>query len=177
MMLSFVPKLDLSRFVDTPRSPFHRFIHRCFVQLDPATTSVGDIIHTASSKLGAHLLLRSAYKGEPAAPFKILSVWAVNDDGPIGVAVPLTSDDFLLSDAVIARTGEAGFGAAPPIEDGPRFMVPADICIHMLMNMSLSERQRTFVASPHMQSVWKHRIFFDLPSSEFYFEVDFEWKE
>ena len=80
MMLSFVPKLDLSRVA--VGNPFRKFIHRCFVQLDPATTTVDDIIRTASSELGAHLQLRSAYTGEPSAPVKIVSVWA-SQDGPI----------------------------------------------------------------------------------------------
>ena len=171
MMLSFVPKLDLSRLA-TPGNPFQKSIHRCFVLLDPATTSVADIMRTASAKLGAHLQLRAAYKREPISPFKILSVWAFND-GPVGVAVPLASADYLLSDAVVSRTHESGFGAASPHEDGLRFMVlPSEISIRMLMSVSLDERQLALVASPHMEGVWRQHVFFDLPSSELYFEVD-----
>lgn len=175
MMLSFVPKLDLSHVVASAHDkPFQRFIHRCFVQLDPSTTSVGDIIRTATSKLSGHLQLRSAYRGEPNSPFRILSVWVVKDV-PIEVAVPLSSDVFLLSDAVIARTGEVGFGAAMSTEDGLRFMVlPSYVSIRMLMSMSLNERQRTFTSSPYMQSVLNHHIFLDLPSSELYVEIDFD---
>eukprot|EP00798_Chlamydomonas_sp_ICE-L_P032094 gene32094-biopygen9568 len=137
MMLSFVPKLDLSRLA-TPGNPFQKSIHRCFVMLDPGTTSVADIMRTAYAKLGAHLQLRAAYKREPISPFKILSIWAFND-GPVGVAVPLASaDDYLLSDAVVSRNHESGFGAASPHEDGLRFMVlPSEISIRMLMITAL----------------------------------------
>eukprot|EP00798_Chlamydomonas_sp_ICE-L_P017797 gene17797-biopygen26764 len=134
--------------------------------------AIADIMRTASAKLGAHLQLRAAYNGEPIAPFQIISVWAFNDE-LVGVAVPLTSDDYLLSDAVIARTSESGFGVASPPKDGLRFMVlPTDISIRMLMSMSLVERQLALVASPHMEVVWRQHVFFDVPSSELYFEVD-----
>jgi len=171
MMLSFVPKLDLSRLA-TPGNPFQKSIHRCFVTLDPGTTSVADIMRTASAKLGEHLQLRAAYKREPISPFKILSIWAFND-GPVGVAVPLASaDDYLLSDAVVSRNHESGFGAASPHEDGLRFMVlPSEISIRMLMSMSVDERQIALVDSP-MEGVWRQHVFLDLPSSELYFEVD-----
>ncbi len=170
MMLSFVPKLDFSQLA-TAGNPFRKYIHRCFVQLDPATNSVADIMRTASAKLGAHLQLRAAYRREPITPFQIISVWAFNDE-PVGVAVPLTSDDYLLSDAVVAHTHESGFGAASPPEDSLRFTVlPADFFMRMLRSLSLVERQQALVASPHMEVVWRQHVFFDLPSSELYFEV------
>lgn len=101
MMLSFVPKIDISRVVATPtcKNPFHTYIHRCFVPLDRATTSVNDIIHIASSKLDAHLLLSSAYKGESPTPFKILSVWALNDDGPIQVVRSFHELSFIVTNS------------------------------------------------------------------------------
>eukprot|EP00798_Chlamydomonas_sp_ICE-L_P000215 gene215-biopygen2198 len=148
-------------------------VMQCLDFEDEREIFVADIMRTASAKLGAHLQLRAAYKREPISPFKILSIWAFND-GPVGVAVPLASaDDYLLSDAVVSRNHESGFGAASPHEDGLRFMVlPSEISIRMLMSMSVDERQIALVASPHMEGVWRQHVFLDLPSSELYFEVD-----
>lgn len=171
MMLSFVPRLKLPHVVASVHDkPFKRFIHRCFVQLDPDMTSVGDIIRTASSKLNAHLQLRSSYMGEPNTPFRILSVW-VGNDVPIGVAASLSSNSFLLSDALVAQTGSSA--AALSTEDGldgiSFRVLPSDLYIHTLMNMSLEERQLTFMAS-----VCNRHMLLDLPSSELYFEIDFD---
>jgi hypothetical protein len=132
MMLSFVPKLDLSQLATTG-NPFRKYIHRCFVQIDPATNSVADIMRTASAKLGAHLQLRAAYRREPITPFQIVSVWAFNDEH-VGVAVPLTADDYLLSDEVIAHTRESG-----PPGQGAAFtsVLPAEFFIRMSRSAEL----------------------------------------
>ena len=82
MMLSFVPKQDIaSRGGFAAQSTqLKRYIHRCFVQLDPATTTAEDVMLTAYNKLLLHLEQRSAYRGEAMPTFEITGVWALQNE-------------------------------------------------------------------------------------------------
>ena len=177
MMLSFVPKADLARI--SAGKPFDKFIHRSFVQLDPATATAGDVMMMAQQKLHAFLLQRSAYRGGVPLPptsyaVQIAAVWAggSNDVGHESVAVPLTSCNDLLSDAVVGRTRESMFGSAPLPDDGTLFAVlPPDLTIHLLMSLDAADRNNALAASQHLKCVWGSHILFELPSSELFFEV------
>jgi hypothetical protein len=175
MMLSFIPKVDLAQVF--AGKPFIKFIHRSYVQLDPATTTAGDVLRTAQQKLHAYLQQRNAYRGEvpsQSSEVQITAVWAngSNDTGCERMAVPLTSCDYLLSNAIVARTWESRFGSAPPPDDGMMFAVlPPDLSIDMLMSLDAAERSNVLAASQHLARVWGSHIWFELPSSELFFEV------
>ncbi len=171
-MLSFVPKADLQQV--SAGQPFSKFIHRSFVKLDPATTTVGEVLRTAQQKLQAFLQQRAAYRGEPVPQSEIVAVWAfTSSDGVCArVAMPLTSRDYLLNDAVVGRTWESKHGALPPPDDGMLFSVlPPDLSIDMLMSMDADDRHRLLEASQNMKRVWGSYVWFELPSSELFFEV------
>lgn len=172
MMLSFVPKADLARV--SAGKPFNKFIHRSFVQLDPATATTGDVMLTAQQKLHAFLQQRNAYRGElhpstaSSSAVQITAVWAGGSRG----AVPLTSCNDLLSDAVVGRTWESRFGSAPPPDDGTLFAVlPPDLTLYLLMSLDAADRNNALAASQYLQCVWGSHILFELPSSELFFEV------
>jgi hypothetical protein len=175
MMLSFIPKVDLARV--SAGKPFNKFIHRSFVQLDPATATASDVMLTAQQNLHAFFQKRSAYHEElppSSSAVKIIAVWAggSNDLGWERVAVPLTSCDYLLSDAVVGRTWESRFGSAPPPDDGMLFAVlPPDLTIDMLMTLDAAERSNVLAASQHLKRVWGSHIWFELPNSELFFEA------
>ena len=170
-MLSFIPKADLAR-VSAGR-PFNKFIHRSFVQLDPATATIGDVMMTAQQKLHAFLHQQSAYRGElpeSSSAVQITAVWAGGSSD--GAAVPLSALNDLISDAVVGRTWESRFGSAPHRDDCTLFAVlPPDLSIFLLMCLDASDRNNALAASQHLECVWGSHILFELPSSELFFEV------
>lgn len=185
MMLSFVPQLDVRQASDdvckhANKSPFQRFVHRSFVQIPPQTATAGEVLQQARAQLEKHLNNRRAYYGASAVPgdFRITGVWAEGGrGGRMGVAVPLCETDFMLSDAVVAKSHSASFGAPMPasaLEDGLRFVrLPPDVSVELMRGLSLEERRRVAAASPYMQATWAQHVALDLPGDELYFEV--EW--
>jgi len=156
MMLSFIPKVDLARV--SAGKPFNKFIHRSFVQLDPATATAGDVMLTAQQELRAFFQQRSAYDEElppSSSAVKIIAVWAGGSNDLVceRVAVPLTSSDYLFGNAVVGRTWE------------PRRTWESR------SSLDAAERSNVLAASQRLKRVWGSHIWFELPNSEVFFEV------
>lgn len=150
-------------------------LHRCYAKLDPTTTSVAEILTQARDKLSDHLLKRAAYYKLPvpcASDADLMSVWAKAGGDIQRRAILLAGEDSLLSDAVIGHTRETCFGATSPPCDGLYFCVmPSDVSVDLLLDLTSQERTQLIRASPHMRRVWAGYVFFDVPCEELFFEV------
>ena len=179
MMLSFVPPLDLQQQQQHAGEGrvFNKYMFRSFVNLNPKTTTVADIIQVARESFSNHLERKAAYYKRPLETFSIGCIWAGTASGPLqGVAVPLTQRDWVLSDAVTAPTGGSGFGASQfgVGENSVFSRLPPDMSFTILQSLSLAERRDALAASRQLRGVWDSRVLFDLPGEELYFEVLFD---
>lgn len=96
-----------------------------------------------------------------------MSVWAQADGDFKRRAILLAGEDSLLSDAVVGHTRETCFGATAPPADGLYFCVlPSDVSVDLLLDLTIEERTQLIKASSHMRRVWAGYVFFDIPCDE-----------
>ena len=172
-MLSFVPKMDMSTNVNEPAVPFRSFVHRCYVPVTEQVRTAGDLLRTAKAVLMDHFVKRAAYYGTDVPEFEFAGIWAKGPGGTrLGVAVPLTGADFLLSDAVVADSGRSAFVESPPADGLSFARLPSDLSVELLRSLSHEERRRVLLSSPNMRRTWGDRVALDLPCDEVFFEVD-----
>lgn len=179
MIFSFLPRQQLrpnSAGLELDGS----VLYRCYAQLDPTSTSVADILKEARAKFHDHLMKRAVYYKlslPSACDADMASVLAHVDGNVKRRVLLLAGEDSVLSDAVIGQTHETCLSATAPPCDGLYFSVmPSDVCLSMLLNLTSEQRARLIKASPHMRRVWAGYVFFDVTCDELFFEVaDYSW--